>query len=129
MSKRPVRRILFAALLCLGVAGIAQADDFENGWKAYNRQDYAAAYDIWRRLADRNDAQAQLMVGLLYANGQGVGQNVAEAYKWFLISAANGNEHAESLYAGATNLDNLITPEEKAEAERQAQAWRPIEGE
>ncbi len=67
------------------------------------------------------------MVGLLYANGEGVSKNVAEAYMWFLISAANGNEHARTLYEGASNLDKLLSPEERTQAERRAQEWKPAE--
>lgn len=119
--------VLLAATLHLIAVPQAMGSDYEVGWRAYNRGDHSAAYETWKPLADFGDPQAQLMVGLLYANGEGVERDVAEAYMWFLISAANGNEHAKSLYEGASNLDKLLSPEEKADAERRAEQWQPSE--
>ncbi len=117
--------LLLAGLLLLAGADVTRAGPYEEGWQAYNLGNYERAYRIWRPLADRGDAQAQLMIGLLYANGEGVDQDIGEAYKWFLISDANGNRQASSLYEGATRLDELLTPEEKAKAEQAAREWRP----
>lgn len=127
-SRRAGAIALLAAGLLLAALPPAAAGPYQEGWQAYNRGDHAAAYDIWKPLADRGNAEAQLMVGLLYANGHGVGQDVAEAYMWFLIAAANGNEHAASLYEGASNLDRLLSPDERAEAERRAAEWQPSGG-
>jgi TPR repeat protein len=52
----------------------------------------------------------------MYQNGQGVTQDVIEAYKWYSLAAAQGNTNAER------NLDNLaavLTPEQLAEG-----SWR-----
>ena len=117
--------VLVFLLLILAAPSLAQAQSYQEGWWAYNSQDFDRAYEIWRPLADRGDNQAQLMIGLLYANGEGVAQDVAEAYKWFLIADANGNQQASSLFEGATRLDELMTAEEKAAAERAAREWRP----
>lgn len=127
MVRAALRIVLLVVNLQLIATPQAMGDDYRDGWQAYNRGDHSTAYDIWKSLADRGDPEAQLMVGLLYANGEGVLQDVAEAYMWFLISAANGNEQARSLYAGASNLDKLLSPEERAQAEKRAQEWQPAE--
>ncbi|MDX1710358.1 MAG: hypothetical protein R3316_04405 [Rhodovibrionaceae bacterium] len=124
-KKHILRAILLFGLLVSSGAGVAAAGAYEDGWQAYNLRNFERAHEIWRPLAERGDARAQLMVGLLYANGEGVGQDIQEAYMWFLIADANGEPNASSLYEGATRLDELLTPEEKAAAERAARNWRP----
>ena len=47
-------------------------------------------------LAEQGDAAAQLKVGLMYYNGQGVLQDYAEAIQWFRKSALQGNSFAQS---------------------------------
>ena len=117
--------LLVLVSLIIVAAPLAHSQSYQEGWAVYNARDFKGAHEIWRPLADRGDNQAQLMIGLLYANGKGVPQNWEEAYKWFLIADANGNRQASSLYEGATRLDKLMTAEERARAERAAREWRP----
>ena len=117
--------LLVLVSLIIVAAPLARSQSYQEGWWAYNARDFKGAYEIWRPLANRGDNQAQLMIGLLYANGKGVPQNWEEAYKWFLIADANGNRQASALYEGATRLDKLMTAEERARAERAAREWRP----
>ncbi len=46
--------------------------------------------DEARRLAAQGDAEAQTNLGVMYANGEGVPQNDAEAVKWSRLAAAQG---------------------------------------
>ena len=86
----PVATVLFA--LVAWTAG-ARADEAS---EPLARQDYAAAAEALRPQAARGDAAAQLSLGLLYLNGQGVAQDFGEAKKWFGKSADQGNDQAET---------------------------------
>lgn len=46
------------------------------------------------KLAQEGDSVAQNDLGILYAEGEGVGQDDAEAIEWFLKSAEQGNSYA-----------------------------------
>lgn len=47
-----------------------------------------------RRYAQRNDADAQLMVGLFYAEGWGTPRNIEESIKWYSSAIKAGNQDA-----------------------------------
>ena len=67
-------------------------------------QDYAAALRFARRAADKGDATCESHLGLLYANGWGVPQDVREGIKWWAKAAAKGKEGAiNNLRAHAAN--------------------------
>ena len=55
---------------------------------AYRRGDFANALRISRPLASLEYAAAQNNLGFMYANGQGVAQDYAEALKWYRLAAA-----------------------------------------
>jgi uncharacterized protein len=64
---------------------------------ALEREDYAAACDLARPLADRGLAGAQLVLGALYSGGYGVPQNIAEAARWRLRAADQGRAEAQNI--------------------------------
>ncbi len=67
----------------------------DEGAAAYNRGDYATALREFRPLAERGDVKAQFILGVMYANGQGVPQDYAEAVKWYRKAAEQGNAEAQ----------------------------------
>ncbi len=69
-------------VLALALSGPVLAADPQAGKEAYNRGDYATALKEWRPLAEQGKADAQLGLGAMYALGQGVPQDYAEAIKW-----------------------------------------------
>ena len=73
------------------------AEDYKAALDAYNRTDFATAYQQWVPLAEQGDAPAELMLGLMYYNGQGVPQDYAEAVKWFRLAAEQGHAKAQSI--------------------------------
>jgi TPR repeat protein len=91
MLMRASCSIVFA-LLC---AGAVQAGDFEDGWAAYERKDYATALTKFRRAAQQGSASAQFNIGLMYDEGQGVAQDYKEAVRWYKLAAAQGNAKAQ----------------------------------
>ena len=46
--------------------------------------------------AEQGDAEAQHSLGRMYANGEGVPQNGAEAVRWFRLAAEQGNSDAQN---------------------------------
>ena len=75
-------------------AGAAWAD-FDDGWAAYERGDYVTAFREMRPLAEQGHALAQLNLGNMYVNGEGVSQNYTEAVKWFRKAAEQGIAQAQ----------------------------------
>jgi hypothetical protein len=80
---------------CVGIRSAAFAGPFEDGFDAYQRHDYHGALQVWRPLADHGDASAQNNLGDLYAKGEGVGQDDAEAVRWYRLAADQGLPSAQ----------------------------------
>jgi TPR repeat protein len=87
----PVALVL--STLCLAAPAWA---DFKAGEKAYHRGDYATALREWHPLAKQGQAAAQYHLGLLYANGQGVPKDDAQARQWYEKAAAQGHADAQA---------------------------------
>lgn len=102
-----IKRIIWIGLI--SICGLAQAGDWENGYAAYERQDYKEAVKLWRKVADSGDRLGQSLLGAMYAQGQGVSQDYAEALKWYRLAAAQGEVKAQYklgfMYANAQGTD------------------------
>ena len=70
-----------------------------------------------RRLAEQGDADAQFNLGVMYANGEGVPQDEAEAVRWYRLSADQGNAFAQ-YDLGFRYAIGLGVPQDEAEAVR-----------
>ena len=94
------------ALLLL--AGLAWGGDWEDGYSAYERQDYKTAVKKWRMVAETGDSRGQSILGAMYAQGQGVPQDYPEAIKWYRLAAAQGDVKAQYklgfMYANAQGV-------------------------
>lgn len=62
----------------------------DEGYEAWKRGDYSTAVREYQPLAERGSAEAQFLMGLMYANGDGVPQNFEEALHWYRLSADQG---------------------------------------
>ncbi|MFP3984080.1 MAG: tetratricopeptide repeat protein [Desulfurivibrionaceae bacterium] len=74
-----------------------------------------------KSLAQQGEAGAQYMLGLCYAMGKGVSQDVVLAYKWFQLAAAQGDEEAADY---RDDIAGSMLPEEIDKAEKMAGQWR-----
>ena len=94
-------------LVLLAAAGFAQASDFAET----------------KKKAEQGDADAQSNLGKMYANGDGVPKDSAEAVKWFRKSAEQGYAAAQHnlgvMYYNGTGV--IKNP-------AQAHAWWSIAG-
>ena len=79
--------------------------NLEVGKKYYHgsgvEKNYSKAAEIFRRLAELGDADAQNYLGVMYKNGQGVKKDYVKAAEWYRIAAEQGNP------AGALSLAKL----------------------
>lgn len=68
---------------------------FQNGQDSYERGDYAAALKWYRKAADLGYAPAQVNLGSMYFEGQGIARDMQTALKWYLKAASQGYASAQ----------------------------------
>ena len=105
-----MKRILLSAwLAALACAGPAHAQDFQAGVAAAKRGDFDEALVQWQPLAAAGDAASQYNLGMLYARGDGVAEDLAEAARWFEQAAEQGQVEAQarlgSMYARGLGVE------------------------
>lgn len=76
----PIGLIALAGIFCLTESAVA--DQLGDGLAAWQRGDYTIALRLLKPLAEQGVANAQFVLGIVYADGRGVPQNHAEAAKW-----------------------------------------------
>ncbi|MCH8172945.1 MAG: sel1 repeat family protein [Proteobacteria bacterium] len=91
--------------------------DFEKGLEAYDQGDYKTALKEWLIDANQGYAEAQYNLGLMYANGEGVSENDAEAVRWYRLAADQGYDKAQ-YNLGVMYLNGQGVPQDYAEAMR-----------
>jgi TPR repeat protein len=91
-----MKRTLIAMLIGLSLLiGNAWAADFQKGFEAAQRGDFATALREWRPLAEQGNADAQFNLGVMYRKGKGVIQDYKEAAKWYRLAAEQGFADAQ----------------------------------
>lgn len=68
-----------------------------SGFDAYQRKDYLTALKEWKPLAEEGNPVAQMGLGSLYHQGNGVEKDINEAMKWYHLAANQGNSVAQYL--------------------------------
>jgi peptidoglycan hydrolase-like protein with peptidoglycan-binding domain len=114
------KRALLASGFLLASAGMSVAD-YNAGSAAFNAGDYTRAFQEFRQSAYANNSLAQYMMGRLYAEGRGVGEDKLAAYMWFDLSASNGNSRA---IAARDAVAAEMEADEIDEAQQMAADWR-----
>jgi TPR repeat protein len=108
-------RVACLAGLMAALCSAAGAAEVDVGSSAYARGDYARALKEWLPLAERGDAAAQLHVGQMLRDRQGVRWRDFEgAAAWFRRAAAQGS--GEAAYAlGRLHYEGFLVPRDTAE--------------
>jgi TPR repeat protein len=123
MRKPAIIGGLVAAALIWGMQiwGVSRAfaGPWEDGMVAYNRGDYMPAIRLFRPLAEKGNAKAQHLLGVMYRKGEGVARNSVRSFVWFSRAAAGGNARAK---AELRAVSRTMTPAEISEAQQMAQA-------
>ncbi len=95
--KGNVMKQIFRVIMCVALfAGLPAFADFQKGYDASKKGDYATALREWRPIAENGDAVAQYNLGLMYDRGWGVPQDYKEAAKWYTLSAEQGYSEAQT---------------------------------
>ena len=76
----------------------------------------------YRRAAEQRHGGAQLNLGVLYSNGDGVPTDYIQALMWTSLAASQGVEGAT---AARNSVADQMTGEQVTAGERLARAWRP----
>ena len=85
--------LLIGALMLVAGCGQASVDD---AMAAYRKGDYATAVALFQPLAEGGDASAQVALGLMHDNGQGVARDYGEAVKWYRLAADRGSADGQA---------------------------------
>ena len=93
--KQTLAMISIIGALIFGSIGALLTADFQAGFAAYQKGDYAAALREWTPLAEQGDAKAQYNLGVMYQQGQGVSQDYKTAVKWYALAAEQGDAEAQ----------------------------------
>ncbi len=90
-----LRRFFLCTFTILLLARFGAGADLASAKRAYEEKDYAMALTQLLPLAEKANPEAQLLLGKMYLNGQGVFADPKQAIKWFNASAAQGNADAQ----------------------------------
>ncbi len=88
-------RQLVIIVVALVFTHAAWSGDFEDGWVAYERKDYATAFSKFRSAAQQGNVRAQALLGMMYDEGLGVRKDHKEAVRWWLLAGQQGNLSAQ----------------------------------
>jgi hypothetical protein len=91
-------------------------------------QNYSGAARWFRRAADQGHANAQAILGSLYAVGLGVPKDFVKSYAWVSLALPRlAGRMRDRAVALQDELDALMTPAQLGEAQKIAGNWRPLE--
>ena len=98
--------IATTAVALLFIAIPARADLY-SAVKAYEKGDFAAAFQQFKELAELGQPQAQRSLAAMYARGEGVAGSNVYAHAWASLAGQNGDSRGTEL---ATTLEPMLTP-------------------
>ncbi len=115
-----MRNILFGILCVMPL--VVVAGDLEEGIQAFSQQKFSLALSKLEPLANNGNDRAQVYMGIMHFNGQGVAENLDRAYAWFLHAASAGNAEGQYQLAYLYNFGFGIPATEK-HPDSQAVRW------
>ena len=113
--KFTIKHAIAATLLIASFAAPVSAGSFEDAVAAYGKGNYAHALLLLRPLAEQGMARAQIMLGVMYSQGQGTTKNYDVAMKWYRRAADQGDAAAQTAL-GALYANGLGVPQNQAKA-------------
>ena len=113
---RATQHLACATLLAVMTGALpVSAQTMEEARTAFRRGDHARAFIGFRNHAARGDAHAQLILGDMYAKGEGVPEDDTEAVRWYRLAAEQGYAPAQSA-VGFMNVHGEGVPEDAVTA-------------
>ncbi|MEA2019130.1 MAG: tetratricopeptide repeat protein [Campylobacterota bacterium] len=99
-------------ILSLLIASSLYAGSYDNGINAYKKGSYKKAMDSFIIASNNDDNRAMLVIGIMYANGDGITKDPAKSLEWFTKAANANNSHAFSklgnIYASKEDYKNAV---------------------
>ncbi len=95
MRKLAAASALSATLLALAFSRAVAAGPSGNTPAACSLGDDQTLYRLYREAAEKGDAAAQALVGGMFACGENVPRDFAEAAKWYRLAAEQGHPGAQ----------------------------------
>lgn len=108
----PLLVLLAATLPVQAEEGLREAHDL------YAKGDYAAAHQLWTKLAEKGSADALYSLGQLYRRGEGVEKNPGTAKTYYGKAARMGHSFAQS------NLGTLYFMEDPPNLDQAIKWWK-----
>ena len=87
-----MKKYLFCLALLVG--GVAHADELADANALFAKKAYPQALQLYTKLANAGNAEAQLHMGEMYLYGEAGAIDLVKADAWFRKSAAKGNKTA-----------------------------------
>ena len=117
-----IEKLFISVVLC----SYLFAGSYDNGIEFYKQNKYKKAMDSFSIASNNNDNRAMLVIGIMYANGDGVEKNQTISLEWFKKAAVAGNIHSFSklgnIYASRKNFKEAFKWFEKAANKDDAKA-------
>ncbi|MFK5974935.1 MAG: tetratricopeptide repeat protein [Sulfurovum sp.] len=82
--------------------------DLEKANNLFDMQNYQASFELFMKLANRNDINAQNMLGYIYWEGFGRNQNESKAIYWWNKASRDGSRYAQFQLADIYIRDNRV---------------------
>lgn len=86
-----------------------------DGKIAYYKKDYKRALELFQKAAAKDNAEAQLYMGMVNEFGRGKPKSPTQAAQWFQKSAAQGNDSAQ-FFLGNAYFDGKGVPKSNEKA-------------
>ena len=117
-----LRTLILTLFVLSGIVSpsFVKADEFQDAVTTVNDGDFETAYKMLVPLAEKGQAAAQLILGMMYFKGTGVEKNIVQADKWLLISEKLGQE------AGKKNrifVERQMSSDQSLKARKLAKDW------
>lgn len=89
-------RLIYLLLFTLFVVSEPVFAGYEEALAAYKRGQYDRALEEWQRLAVKGHTKAQFNLATMYAHGQGVSRDYANAIRWYRSAALRGDAESQA---------------------------------
>lgn len=107
MQRDSMRRVMAAVALASLLSSMSARADLYSAQKAYEKGDFAAAFQQYKELAEVGQPHAQFDLAVMYARGEGITLSNTNAHAWASLAAQNGEARGREL---AEKLEPMLTP-------------------
>ncbi|MBF0502789.1 MAG: SUMF1/EgtB/PvdO family nonheme iron enzyme [Candidatus Riflebacteria bacterium] len=87
-------RLIIAIYFLLLLPLCLFAGTFDDGLAAHKSGDFKKAAELFRKVAEKGEAKAQVCLGVMYAMGRGVTQDYVQAHMWLSLASSGGDAGA-----------------------------------